>query len=54
MRYEVYKSGVFWRWRLRGANSEILASGEAYYNKADVLHVIRIIKGSGSAPIVEV
>ena len=53
MRYEVYKSGTLWRWRLRAANAEIIASGEAYYNKSDVLHVIRLIKGSGNSPIVE-
>ncbi len=34
-----------WRWRLRAANHETVASGESYVNKADCLHVIGLIKG---------
>ncbi|EXF93988.1 hypothetical protein HK44_010190 [Pseudomonas fluorescens HK44] len=33
-----------WRWRLRAANHETVASGESYINKADCLHVIGLIK----------
>ncbi|MDO8877755.1 MAG: DUF1508 domain-containing protein, partial [Pseudolabrys sp.] len=35
--YEVYQSGTQWRWRFKGNNHEIIASGESYYHKADCL-----------------
>ena len=56
MRYEVYKDGRGeWRWRLRAANHEIIAtSGEGYKNKADCLHGIELVKDSADAPVVEV
>ncbi|MET1067388.1 DUF1508 domain-containing protein [Pseudomonas prosekii] len=34
-----------WRWRLRAGNNETVASGESYVNKADCLHVIKLIMG---------
>lgn len=43
----------FWRWRAKGKNHEIIASGEAYYNKADCLHAINLLRGSSSAPVYE-
>ena len=46
MRYEVYKSGAQYRWRLWSANNRIVAdSGESYVNKADCLNGITIVKG---------
>ena len=30
-----------WRWRLKGANGEIVAQGEAYSRKADCLRAAR-------------
>lgn len=35
-----------WRWRLRAANHETIASGESYVNKADCVHAIKLIKGT--------
>lgn len=48
--YQIYKdiSGL-WRWRFRGGNHEIVASGESYVNKADCLHAISLISTSGQA-----
>lgn len=44
-----------WRWRLKGANHEPIASGESYYNKGDCLHAIGLIKGTNPfTPIHEV
>ena len=40
-----------WRWQLRAANNEIIASGESYHNEADCLHAIALVKASGSAPL---
>lgn len=41
-----------WRWRLRGANNEIIASGEGYKNKEDCLHAIALVQSSTtSTPI---
>ena len=53
MHYEIYPSGVYWRWRLRAANGEPIASGEAYVNKSDCLHAISLIKTSALAPVEE-
>jgi len=47
--YTIYRDGIFWRWRLQAANHEILASGEAYWNEADCLHAIALVKGSNTA-----
>lgn len=53
LRYVVYNdSAGHYRWRLYAANNRIIAdSGEGYYNRADCIAAINIIKGSGSAPI---
>lgn len=51
MYFQVYPEGQYWRWRLRAANHEIIASGEAYWNKQDCLHAISLVKGSYNAPI---
>ena len=36
-RYEVYQAADGWRWRLKSANGEIVASGEGYVRKAGAL-----------------
>jgi uncharacterized protein YegP (UPF0339 family) len=43
MKYELYQSGGGWRWRLRAANGEIVASGEAYRNKDDCVHAVNLL-----------
>lgn len=56
MRFELYRRlglrGRFWRWRLRAANGEIVASGEDYRNRADADHAIGLVQHSGGAPVV--
>jgi len=43
-----------WRWTLYAANYRKIAnSGEGYFNKADCLSAINLVKGSGPAPIKE-
>ena len=43
-----------WRWRLRAANNQIIASGESYANKVDCLHAIELIRGTNQlTPIVQ-
>lgn len=37
---EVYKAGDGWRWRAKAGNGEIVASGESYWNGADLLDVV--------------
>lgn len=40
-----------WRWRLRAANNEIIASGESYRNKQDCLAAIALVKTTnGNTP----
>jgi len=33
-KFEIYKSGTQYRWRLKAANGEIVASGEAYKTRS--------------------
>ena len=35
-----------WRWRLKAANHEIIASGEAYVYERDCDHAIHLVKGT--------
>ena len=54
MYYQIYQgSAGEWRWRLRAANHQIIASGEGYHNKTDCLAVINLVKSSGNAPVYE-
>jgi uncharacterized protein len=61
MHYEIYSKtegligAVQWRWRLVADNGKKLASGEGYYNKADCLHAIDLLKSTAtSTPVREV
>ncbi len=49
MYYEVYQSGLQWRWRLKAANHQILASGESYVNKQDCIHAVNLLKQTNAA-----
>ena len=53
--YAVYRdSGNQWRWRYVAKNGKIIAvSSESYIAKADCLHSINLIKGSGSDPVID-
>lgn len=53
--YKLYKdSQNLWRWRYVSSNGRTIAdSGESYYNRADALNGIRIMKGSGNDPVYE-
>lgn len=55
MNFHVYRdTRLEWRWRLRAANNRIIAdSAEGYARKGDCLAAIRLVKGSGNAPIFE-
>lgn len=37
-----------WRWRLKAANKEIIASGESYRNKQDCLAAIALVMNTNS------
>jgi len=53
MYFQVYQSGVQYRWRLIAANHRIVAdSGESYWNKSDCLAGIALVKGTNvSTPV---
>lgn len=57
MKYEIYRQltlrGRRWAWRLKARNGEIIAHGESYHNKADMLDAIDLVRGSAHIPIVE-
>ena len=44
MKFEMYKdpSGQY-RWRLKAANGEIIASGEAYRNRDDCVNAVNLV-----------
>lgn len=44
MKFELYQD-LFeqWRWRLKAANGQILASGESYYNRADCITAVNLV-----------
>lgn len=46
MYFEIYPSGIQWRWRLKGGNHEIIAIGESYTTKQSCLHAIELIKAT--------
>lgn len=51
MYFSYYKDAAgFWRWRLVGANHEIVAWGEGYSNESSCLHAIELVKRSWQAP----
>jgi uncharacterized protein YegP (UPF0339 family) len=54
--FQIYRSltlaGRRWFWRAVARNGEIVASGEGYRHKADVLNVVELIVGNAQdAPI---
>jgi uncharacterized protein YegP (UPF0339 family) len=55
MYFVIYKDTAnYWRWTLYAANHRKIAdSAESYYNKADCLAGIELVKRSGSAPTYE-
>ena len=54
LKFELYRSGSEFRWRLKAANGNVLASGEGYKAKADCRHAIELIKrGAGAAAITD-
>ncbi|WP_019652236.1 YegP family protein [Variovorax atrisoli] len=54
MYFEIYSTvggllGVQqWRWRLKGANHEIIASGEGYNSKEACLHGISLLQATNT------
>lgn len=55
MKFELYKSGLYWYWRLRAANHEIIAQGEGYHNRQDAVHVVGLVMSTNNqTPFVEV
>lgn len=44
MKFEIYRSGDEWRWRLKARNGEIIASGEGYKNRLDCVGAIGLIQ----------
>ena len=55
MQYIMFKDvSSQWRWHLLAANNRIIAtSGESYWNKADCLHAINLVKSSYNTPVYE-
>ncbi|GLO72122.1 hypothetical protein MACH17_36390 [Phaeobacter inhibens] len=53
MYFKLYRDAANqWRWSLRAANHHTVAdSAEGYWNKADAIHGINLVKGANSAPI---
>jgi uncharacterized protein YegP (UPF0339 family) len=43
--------GRRWHWRLQAGNGEIIASGEAYVNRADCVHAVELVQQSYAAAV---
>ena len=55
MRFELYQQGQQWRWRLRAANNEIIASGESYWNRQDCIDAVNLVMDTNrQTPFVQV
>jgi len=52
-KFEVYPSGSQFRWRLKAANGEIVASGEAYKTRSGAKDGIEAVKRAAAAATVE-
>jgi uncharacterized protein YegP (UPF0339 family) len=53
-KFEVYKSGESHRWRLKAANGEIVASGEAYGSKSAAKDGVEAVRrAAAEASVVE-
>jgi uncharacterized protein YegP (UPF0339 family) len=55
--FEIYRQGSDtqsgagggeWRWRLKAANNEIIASGESYADHADCLRAVYLVRSTSS------
>jgi uncharacterized protein YegP (UPF0339 family) len=50
MYFEIYPHTVGlsrqWGWRLKAANHKTIAAGESYFNKADCIHAVNLLKGT--------
>ncbi|MBF5090465.1 DUF1508 domain-containing protein [Novosphingobium sp. NBM11] len=55
MYYKLYKDRLNqWRWRYVSSNGRTISdSAEGYYNKADAINGISIMKNSGNSPVIE-
>ncbi len=52
MKYEYWKApDGNWYWHLKAANGQVIANGEGYSRKEDVVHVIDLVKSSSTAPV---
>jgi uncharacterized protein YegP (UPF0339 family) len=55
MKFQLYRSGQLWYWRLRAANNEIIAQGEGYVNRQDAVNVVNLVMDTTrQTPFVEV
>ena len=52
-KFEVYKSGDQYRFRLKASNGEIVASGEAYTTRADAHEGCEAVKRAAAAATIE-
>lgn len=53
MTIQFWKSGRNWYWHMRAGNNEIIAHGEGYRNKQDMLRTIRLIQREAAGCIPE-
>ena len=53
MKFEIYQDTArYWRWRLKAANGEVIASGEAYTTKSNCEYAVSLVKQSGTAQVI--
>jgi uncharacterized protein YegP (UPF0339 family) len=52
-KFEVYKSGAQFRWRLKAGNGEIVATGEAYKTRSGAMDGVEAVKRAAAAAVTE-
>lgn len=51
MKFEYWKSKCRWYWHLKAANGEIIAHGEGYRRKIDMLKTITLMRRTALAEL---
>ena len=50
---EVYKAEDGYRFRIKAANNEIVASGESYQHKTDAISIVELLTGEDAREVDE-
>jgi uncharacterized protein YegP (UPF0339 family) len=49
--YEYWKAGKYWRWHYKAGNGEIVACGEGYSRRIDMMRAVKLLQSSQGCEI---